>query len=69
MIAFHRAFEMGHERRAFDGQVVVVFHGLVLSSCDDGIWFSAVIAGLDPAIHHLPKESCEGDGCAGQARA
>jgi hypothetical protein len=27
-----------------------------------------VIAGLDPAIHHL-KESCEEDGCAGQARA
>src|SRR5437764_374363 len=31
MIAFHRAFEMGHERRAFDGEVVVVFHDLVLS--------------------------------------
>ena len=29
MIAFHRAFEMGHERRTFDGQIVVVFHGLL----------------------------------------
>ena len=27
MIAFHRAFEMGDEGRAFDGEVVVVFHG------------------------------------------
>jgi hypothetical protein len=27
MIAFHRAFEMGHERWTFDGQIVVVFHG------------------------------------------
>jgi hypothetical protein len=27
MIAFHRAFEMGHERRAFDRQIVIVFHG------------------------------------------
>jgi hypothetical protein len=26
---------------------------------------NTVIAGLDPAIHHLSKE----DGCAGQARA
>jgi len=25
-IAFHRAFEVGHERRTFDGQIVVVFH-------------------------------------------
>ena len=29
MIAFHRAFEMGDEGRAFDGEVVVVVHGLV----------------------------------------
>jgi hypothetical protein len=29
------------------------------------LWFSFVIAGLDPAIHLLSKE----DGCAGQARA
>ena len=29
VIAFHRAFEMGHERRTFDGQIVVVFHGLL----------------------------------------
>jgi hypothetical protein len=28
MIAFHRAFEMGHERRAFDRQIVIVFHGI-----------------------------------------
>ena len=26
MIALHRAFEMGHEIRALDGQIVVVFH-------------------------------------------
>jgi hypothetical protein len=25
-VAFHRAFEMGHERRTFDGQIIVVFH-------------------------------------------
>jgi hypothetical protein len=31
---------------------------------------SAVIAGLDPAIHpFFAKASCEEDGCAGQARA
>src|SRR5882724_5311708 len=29
MIAFHRAFEMGHERRTFDREVIVVFHGLI----------------------------------------
>jgi hypothetical protein len=28
MIAFHRAFEMGDEGRAFDGEVVVVVHGV-----------------------------------------
>jgi hypothetical protein len=28
-IAFHRAFEMSHERRTFDGQIVVIFHGLL----------------------------------------
>ena len=28
-----------------------------------------VMAGLDPAIHRSSKESCEDDGCAGQARA
>jgi hypothetical protein len=26
MIALHRAFEMGHEVRAFDGEIIVVFH-------------------------------------------
>ena len=26
VIAFHRAFEVGHERRAFDRQIVIVFH-------------------------------------------
>ena len=56
MIAFHRAFEMGHERRAFDGQIVVVFHGLFFL-------FHLVIAGLDPAIHLL-RELLKGDGCA-----
>jgi len=37
VIAFHRAFEMGHERRTFDRQIVIVFHGLLLSSCTDAI--------------------------------
>jgi hypothetical protein len=32
MIAFHRAFEMGHERRTFDRQIVIVFHGWDLCS-------------------------------------
>jgi hypothetical protein len=32
--------------------------------------FNAVIAGLDPAIHRLRKDSSRAeDGCAGQARA
>jgi hypothetical protein len=26
MIAFHRAFEMGYERRTFDRQIFIVFH-------------------------------------------
>src|SRR6476646_3504889 len=46
MIAFHRAFEMGHERRTFDGQVVVVFHGLwsrLLEWNDDLILRSALL--------------------------
>src|SRR5713226_6687627 len=31
---------------------------------------SVVIAGLDPAIHHLREDSCcEEDGCPGQARS
>ncbi|MGY3118191.1 hypothetical protein ACVWXQ_002128 [Bradyrhizobium sp. S3.14.4] len=28
MIAFHRAFEMSDEGRAFDGEIVVIVHGL-----------------------------------------
>jgi hypothetical protein len=35
-------------------------HALVLAN---------VIAGLDPAIHHLKKSLAQIDGCAGQARA
>ena len=30
MVAFHRAFEMGHECRALDRQIVIVFHGISL---------------------------------------
>jgi ABC-type transport system substrate-binding protein len=39
---------------------------------DDAVWSrsnSAVIAGLDPAIHPLWEEALFADGCAGQARA
>jgi hypothetical protein len=32
VIAFQRAFQMGHERRTFDRQIVIVFHGLFFLS-------------------------------------
>jgi hypothetical protein len=32
MITFHRAFEMGHERRTFDRQIVIVFHDCSFSA-------------------------------------
>jgi hypothetical protein len=34
-----------------------------------GLGGTIVIAGLDPAIHHLRKTLAKMDGCAGQARA
>ena len=60
MIAFHRAFEMGDERRTLGGQIVIVFHGLFLP-------LRLVIAGLDPGPCSRILLKC--DGCAGQARA
>jgi hypothetical protein len=33
------------------------------------MFLANVIAGLDPAIHHLKKSLAKVDGCAGQARA
>ena len=37
VVAFHRAFEMGDEGRALDGEIVVVFHGLSSFSSASGV--------------------------------
>jgi hypothetical protein len=68
VIALHRAFEMGDEGRAFDGEVVVVVHGFLLSSCLCQRPFRLSLPGLTRQSILLIEESPL-DGCAGQARA
>ena len=47
MIALHRAFEMGHERRALDRQIVVVFHGMISLVCR-GLIEPMLVVGIMP---------------------
>jgi transcription elongation factor GreA-like protein len=69
MIAFHRAFEMGHERRTFDRQIVIVFHGGSFQKEFRFDSFPSSLPGLTRQSIVLLKTLVKGDGCAGQARA